>query len=309
MGLGGGVVPVTGTTVTFRTALTNPDTGLPEDAKGAITLRLVEPKLKDGDAIKEHTLEGGTIKHDGAAESGKYHADYLPTVTGLWHWEWLVVGESVDQGDLDMESKRPEGGTPDLTDLKVLVPRARRKVEGPWGNPNGKPPLTESVLYNMIGDAVGEIIMLSGSFFHHELKVKQRDPLGGFPTDWQTDTPLTEWESAIICAQVALNYYQYLFRNMKVSESVKNEGTEWSFEISANAIRNYYESLVKERDRAIEGLRVNIPVLDRFASNIRVRDQATVAVLEWWAGAYDSNAGGGLPGGQEASAIPWFPSP
>lgn len=202
----------------------------------------------------------------------------------------------------------PEGG-PDLTDLKVLLPRARRKVEGPWGNPNGRGEITESVLYNMIADACGEIVMLSGSFFHHQLLVKARDPIAGFPTDWQTDTELTEWEGAIITSQVALNYYYYLFRDMKISESIETEGTKWTYSLSANVLRNYLESLRDERDKAVAGLRVNIPVLDRFASNIRVRDQATVAVLEWWDINSPGLTGGGLPGGQEATSIPWFPGP
>ena len=51
------------------------------------------------------------------------------------------------------------------------------------------------------------------------------------------------------------------------------------------------------------------PVLDRFASNIRVRDQATVAVLEWWDINSPGLTGGGLPGGQESTSIPWFPGP
>lgn len=202
----------------------------------------------------------------------------------------------------------PQGG-PDLTDLKVLLPRVRRKVEGPWGNPNGRAEIAEAVLYNMIADACGEIVMLSGSFFHHQLLVKARDPIAGFPTEWQTDTILTEWEGAIVTSQAALNYYYYLFRDMKISETIKNEGTEWTFSLSANVIRNYLESLRDERDKAIEGLRINIPVLDRFASNIRVRDQATVAVLEWWDINSPGLTGGGLPGGQEATSIPWFPGP
>jgi hypothetical protein len=290
----------TGSTATFRTVMTNPDTGAPEDVE-ELKLRLVEPKLTDSAEIKQHTLEGGEIHHD---STGHYHANYVPKVTGLWHWEWLKAGTAVSQGKLEVESERWDGTPPDLTDLYVLVPRARRKVEGPWGNANKRPPLTDAELYAMIADACGDVVMLSGSFFHHELLVKERDPLGGYPTRWRTDTPLTEWETAIIAAQVALNYYFHVFNNMKISESIKNEGTEWTWSLSANLIRNYLNSLIDERDKAIAGLRINIPVLDRYASNIRVRDQATVAVLEWWAGYFDVNVPGGLPGGQEAAVVP-----
>lgn len=294
---------VSGTAETIRGALTNAE-GTPEDAVGPLTLLIVDPAGGE----KTLVVKAGEIVHDGAAGSGLYHASILPEVVGLWHYRWIDAGLVAGEGTFEVESEFSEGQTPDLTDLRVMLPRARRKCEGPWGNPNNRPPLGESVLYNMIADACAEVVMLSGSFFHHQLLVKARDPLGGFPTRWKTDTVLSEYETAIITAQVALNYYYYLFRDMKISESIKNEGTEFSWSLSANAIRNYLESLRDERDRALAGLRVNIPVLDRFASVIRVRDQATVAVLEW----FDSNSpgltGGGLPGGQEATSIPWFPS-
>lgn len=293
-------MPITGATVHFATKLSNPDTGAPEDAKGAITMLLTDP---DG---AQTTVAAVEVTHDG---TGDYHHDRILAVDGLWHWEWLVAGQSVDQGTVEMESESAEGEEPDLTDLKVLVPRARRKIEGPWGNANGRPPLANSQIYAMIADACSEVIMLSGSFFHHTLLVKKRDPLGGYPTEWKTDQPLEEYESAIICAQVALTYYFQLFRDMKISESIKNEGTEWTWELSANVVRSYLQSIIDERDKAIAGLRINLPVLDVFASNIRVRDQQTVAVLEWWAGQYDHGTGGGLPGGQEAAVVPVFYPP
>lgn len=289
----------------LRTALTNIDTGLPEDpVPGTLGLILVKP---DGTEV---SYEEVALAHDGV---GKFHKSVLCDQLGLWHWKWTVAGSTADEGTFPVESEfaveRTDPDEPiDLTDLMVMVPRAKRKVEGPWGNPNGRPALSNTQIYEMVADACAEIKMLSGSFFHHTLLVKRRDALGGFPVAWQTDTPLDEYETSIICAQVALNYYYHLFRDMKISETIRNEGTEWTYELSANVIRNYLESLVEERDKAIEGLRINIPVMDRFASNIRVRDQATVAILEWWDYSSPGLNGGGLPGGQEASVIPWFPS-
>lgn len=290
-------MPITGSTVTLRTTLSNPDTGAPEDAS-ADTLSLTVTDPNGG----KNTYAEGVLTHDA---TGKYHKAFVPDISGLWHYRWEVEGSAADEGTFEMESDFEPVEEPDLTDIAVLVPRARRKVEGPWGNPNARPALLDSQIYAMVADACSEVVMLSGSIFHHELIVKKRDPLKGFPTEWRTNTVLSEYETAVIAAQVALNYYYFLFRDMKISETIKNEGTEWTYSLSANVIKNYLESLIKERDEAIAGLRINNPVLDMFASNIRVRDQATVAVLEWW----DTNAvsiGGGLPGGQEASVIPWF---
>lgn len=197
------------------------------------------------------------------------------------------------------------GTGPDLTDTNVMVPRARRYIEGPYGPPENRPSLADDVVNAMVADACADIILFSGSLFGHVLKVTARDPTGGFPTAWSTSEVLDEWEVSVVTAQTALNYFFFLFRDLKSSQNIKNEGTEWQYTVSVNVIRDYIAELQSRRDMALQGLQKHHPILDRYASNIRVRDQATVAILEWW----DTNApdqAPGLPGGQEAAVIPWI---
>ncbi len=294
---------VTGTTEVIRANLRNPITGAPEDAaEGTLSLEVVAP---DG-TVSKYTM--AEVEHEGEAGTGKYWKAFLTTQTGLHHFRWYVSGEAADEGVFETESTFIPTG-PDLFDLQVVVPKARRKTEGPFGNPNGKRPFTNAEIYNMVADATGELAMLGQAWWHNHLVVKTRDPQRGFPTEWRTETVLSEYEAAIICAQVALDYYYQVFRDMKIAETIQNEGTMFSFQVSANVLRNYLEGLKDEREKAIAGLRVNVPVMDRWASNIRVRDQATVAVLEWWDYNSPGISGGGLPGGQEATSIPWFPGP
>ena len=292
---------IVGSTEEIILKLTNPKTKAPEDApEGTITLSIVDPEgtetlVKESEAIEK-------------AATGEYVKLWLSAKRGLYHYRWMVEGKTADEGTWNSESDFiPEGLEPDLHDLRVLLPKGRRKIEGPWGNPNGRPEIPESYLYAMIADAAGEMLLLAGSWWRNELKVKSRDPLGGFPVEWKTLEPLSEWEASVICCQLALDYYTFLFRDLKTSQAIKNEGTEWTYTISANLLRNYMISLKEERDEAIAGLRRNTPVLDRMASNIRVRDQATVAVLEWWDYNSPGLSGSGMPGGQEATSIPWFP--
>lgn len=196
----------------------------------------------------------------------------------------------------------------DLTDLAVLIPWARRACEGPYGPPTGRQTLQDDQVYPMVADAAAEIILFTGNLFGHELIVAARDPLAGYPTQWKTDKVLDQWEGALIITQTALDYWLFLFRDMRVQQAIKNEGTEWSYSLSANVIRDYIGELQNRRDLALAGLQRHHPVLDRYASNIRVRDQATVAVLEWWDTVSVGLGGGaGMPGGQEAAVIPWTP--
>ena len=205
-----------------------------------------------------------------------------------------------------LEEEPALGYAGDLKDLMVLVPRARRYIEGPYGAPPNRPTLQDAQIYAMVADACADIILFAGSLFGHELLVKARDPTAGYPTAWSTDTVLDEPEGSVIMCQTALNYFFFAFRDLKTSETIQNEGTQWSYTLSANVLRDYLNDLQSRRDMALKGLRSWHPVIDRYASNIRVRDQATVALLEWWS----SNVGDrvpGLPGGQEAAVIPWTP--
>lgn len=192
----------------------------------------------------------------------------------------------------------------DLTDLKVMVPRARRYIEGPYGPPENRPPLDDDVIYPLVADACADIILFSGNLFGHTLIVSKRDNRAGFPTAWQTSEVLDEWEVSVITTQAAINYFFFLFRDLKISQAISNEGTSWEYSLSANVIRGYLQELQARRDMALQGLQKHHPVIDRYASNIRVRDQATVALLEWW-DTVSPGGGGAMPGGQEAAVVPW----
>lgn len=271
----------------------------------------VKVLLPDDTVAVAHTTAGIV---EMATGTGVYQATILaPHAPGQYIVIWDVPGPQYSSELLTVQpgsAYTPPGDVvpvADLTDLMVLVPWARRATEGPFGAPAGLPTLTDSQLYAAVADACAEMILFTGTLFGHQLIVQARDPTGGFPTQWHTEVVLDQWEAALIITQTALNYYFHVFRDMKTSQVISNEGTSWEYTLSANVIRNYMESLKEQRDMAIKGLEKHHPVMDRFASNIRVRDQATVAVLEWWDTHSPGIAGSGIPGGQEAAVIPWTP--
>jgi hypothetical protein len=294
------VTAITGSQVKISTALTD-EANAPQDAgAGTLTLRVVSPS----GISKTYAMD--ELEH-GAADSGDYWLFLIANESGLWNYRWYVEKDVADEGTFTVESAFDHGLEPDLLDLRVLVPAARRAMEGPYGAPAGTTALSNEQVYQQVADACADVILYAGTLFGHELLVKARDPLVGFPTEWKTDTELSLWEGSVIVNQAALDYFFHLFRDFKTSETIQNEGTQWTYELSANVLRSYLETLKDNRDKAIAALRLHHPVLDQYASNIRVRDQATVAVLEWWDNVSPGISGGGLPGGQEASVVPWFP--
>lgn len=272
--------------------------GTPEDAT------VLHWLVRDPTGVEEDL--SASVVHDGL---GHYHLDVQADAAGVWYWKVTTEGFVVAaDGEFKVEDDYAIVGTPSAPlDLRVVVPRARRYCEGPYGPPQGKSKLLDSQLYEMVADACGDIILYTGTLFGHKLTVTSRDSRVGFPTGWATEKPLEEWEAALITAQCALNYFFFVFRDMKISSAIRNEGTEYTWSLSANVIRDYIASLRQARDLAITGLMRHHPVLDRFASNIRVRDQATVAVLEWWDHNSIRTVAPGLPGGQEAAVVPWTP--
>lgn len=192
---------------------------------------------------------------------------------------------------------------PDLTNVAVLVPRIRRAVEGPTGSPPpGVPALSDDQAKELAADAIADAILYSGGLFGHKLIVAERDTDKGYPTDWQTETVLDEWEVSVVAAQAAINYFFHLFRDQKTSETITNEGQSWEYELSASLIRDQLKALIASRDAAMDSLRRMHPVIDRFASILAIRDAQTVTTLEWWARWNPDNAGlipGGVGGGLE----------
>lgn len=193
----------------------------------------------------------------------------------------------------------------DLTDVRVMIPRIRRAVEGPVPV-IGSGALSDEQVTAMIADAVADIILYSGGLFGHQLLVSKRDA-NGWPEIWNTEVVLNEWEVTLITCQASLTYFFHAFKDMKVSEEIQNEGQRWAWTKSPALLVAQVKQLQEQRDLAVYNLRRMHPTLDRYASFLRVRDRATAAMVEWYVSLNPGEVGniGGLGGGQEASVIPY----
>jgi hypothetical protein len=184
---------------------------------------------------------------------------------------------------------------PDLTDVRVLIPRVRRSLEGPFGSASGMAGATleDAQVEALIADAIADVILYTGGLFGHQLLVAARDPDYGAPTKWKTDEQLTEPEGTVIVAEAALRFFYQSVKDMKVQESIANEGQSWSWSMSANAVVEWLKMLKGRRDEALAIVsQLNGIVIDGFTSYLAVRDSAVAAYIEPFASGYAT-------GGQE----------
>ena len=175
-------------------------------------------------------------------------------------------------------------------DVRALVPRVRRAIEGPVPLAASEA-LTESQVEALAADCVADIILLTSGDWGHKLEVSERDPQTDAPLHWGVTPELELEEESVVAAQAAVTYFFHVFRDRKVSERIRNEGVEWEWATSGALLRDHIKSLMDQRDAALAALKADHPALARFVSVLEVRDPLMSAVLEPW-------VGGGLGGGQ-----------
>lgn len=182
---------------------------------------------------------------------------------------------------------------PNLNDVRVLIPRVRRAIDGPTATGPNAPSTSfgDDELKSLIADAVAEIIFFTGGLFPHKLLVAERDDTYGAPEEWTVEPPLEEAEAAVIAAQAAINTYFFSLRDMKTQETISDEGQSWSYTVSATVVRDQLQYLIRLRDQALDQIKAEESVaLDAYVSYIHERDVIASAYVEPWV--YGSGYGG-----------------
>lgn len=172
-------------------------------------------------------------------------------------------------------------------DVGELAPRVRRALEGPVPVVGG---LTDGQLTAVAADAIADLILLTAGEWGHSLAQGPPDSTGN-PT-FTVDPKLSLQEQSLVAMQAALTHFFHTMRDVKVAERIKNEGQEWEFSRSANAVRDWIKLLTDQRDAALAALQRQNPVMARVASILAVRDAVASAYIEPWL------SGGGVGGGQ-----------
>lgn len=173
---------------------------------------------------------------------------------------------------------------PDLTDVRVMIPRVRRSLEGPTASASGVSSIDDEQYEALIADAVADIILYSGGLFGHTLEVVERDEAYGAPTRWRTGDVLSEDEVTVIVAQAALNYFFHQFREAKTSEKIADEAGSWEWTKSAAALSEQIRSLREARNNALAILTRLHPALDQYVNLLEARDVVIDRQIEPYTG-------------------------
>lgn len=176
----------------------------------------------------------------------------------------------------------------DLRDTRVLIPRLRRALDGPTAMSSGalSSTLSDEQLNAIGADAIGTVIFYSGSLFGSKLEVSERDSVYQSPTAWFTEPALTEPQVTVVVSQAALDYFFARLTTSesgKTAETIKDEATEWSWEVSAQTVVERLRQLRADRDRALEQLESEDQETDTaWVSFIQTRDATTSRLIEPW---------------------------
>lgn len=184
----------------------------------------------------------------------------------------------------------------DARDIRTLIPRVRRAIDGPAASSDVAPSTTLSdvELTALIADTLAKIVLREPDNFLYTLEVTSRDADYLAPDGWLTEPAMGESEQVVVAAQAALDYFFVKLSDLKVQETISDEGRTWSYSLSANLLTEQLRSLRAERDAALAAVASSGVALDRFESFLAIRDADTSALIEPWV-----EAGRSLPIGYD----------
>lgn len=171
----------------------------------------------------------------------------------------------------------------DLRDIRVLIPRMRRALDGPQATSSAvSGTLSDESLGGVIADAIAEVIFYTGGGWGRELQVTARDENYMAPIAWQTDEQLSEPEATVVIAEAALTHFHSTLSSLKTSERIQNEGEEWEWQVSASAVAERIRQLKQLRDEALAKIGEQNAPGEAWVNTIAERDAATDLLIEPW---------------------------
>lgn len=189
-------------------------------------------------------------------------------------------------------------------DIAYLVPQVQRAVEGVV---QGTYELDTAEMYAVVADACADIVLYCGSLFGGPFQVSAYDPITLAPTGFCTTNFLTPDQAAVISSQAALTYFYHRFSGTKMSETIADEASHWSYSLSPNLLIAQLKLLQDRRDKALEAVDAQHGGLEAYISFLSVRDITVARYIEPWVFGHPEGYGigaGGLEGDFRFDILP-----
>ena len=189
-------------------------------------------------------------------------------------------------------------------DIAYLVPQTQRAVEGVV---QSSYELTTGEMYGVVADACADIVLYCGSLFGGQLQVSGYDPTTLAPSAYATSQYLTPDQAAVITSQAALTYFYHRFAGTKMSETIADEASHWSYSLSPNLLIAQLKLLQDRRDKALEAVEAQHGGLEAYVSFLAVRDVTVARYIEPWTYGHPEGYGigaGGLEGDFRFDILP-----
>jgi hypothetical protein len=252
---------------------------------GPLTEVFLEVRGPSSAAAVLYKLSLNQIDDDGG---GDYHKDIIGDAAGPWFYRYSDEnGERTIEGTfLVDENQTLIPAVTDARDVRTLIPRVRRALDGPAATSPlaDASTLTDDEVTAVIADAIADILLYTGgsTVFGHTLEVVARDPFYLAPVAWRTDTELSLAEGSVVAAQAGINFFFHKLKVIKVEETITNERQTWTYKLSAQLLTNQFQMLTKARDAALEEVKVQHAVPEAYVSFLGARDASVAALIEPW---------------------------
>lgn len=239
-----------------------------------VTLYIRHAEIDEAEAV----ADGLTPDTD-----GKVSHELVVDVAGEWYYRF--VGEDpaaeVEGAFLVDEDTTRAPPVEDTRDLRSLVPRVRRALEGP-GATAVTSDLDDDMIVALTADAIAAVILYTGGSdaFGYTLEVTSRDAYYQAPNGWATDVELTLPAQSVVVAQAALSHMFTQLQEAKTAETIRDEGQEWSYQISASVLTKKIDLLTRLRDDALAQLAAAEPMFDRYVTYLAGCDERLCSLLD-----------------------------
>jgi hypothetical protein len=192
----------------------------------------------------------------------------------------------------------------DAYDIAYMVPQTQRAVEGVV---QANQELSTGEMYQVTADACADIVLYCGSLFGSQLLVSAIDPTTLAPTGFATSQWCTPDQVAVITSQAALTYFYHRFAGTKMSETIADEASNWSYSLSPALLIAQLKLLQDRRDKALEAVESQHGGVEAYISFLGIRDLTVSRYIEPWVYGHPEGTGigaGGMEGDPGYGALP-----